>query len=356
MRLATAPPSDHRWPTVWTPSRLHFGLLSLGRRRRGVAGRRGERVLPARRFGGVGLMVERPGVQVAAAAAAWSADGPLAERALAFALRFAESVRRERPELNLPPQRLDRRRGPVGTRRPGRRDAAGAGRGAGAGGGWGLVLDAPDLARRVGRGLRRRSASTASSTAAFWWTAANATRTTAWRRWRRGRRSPPNGGWCWRCRARRRGLHGCEERQAFARLPPGRTRRRTDALCRLALLGMLPALAEGDLEAFGEVLHDFNARVGEAFAAVQGGVYAARGWPNAWRSSAGKGFAAWDRVPGGRPCSRSWKMRTGGRPASALADRFGLGPAEVWVSAGCNGGRGGRAVSPGDRRDGGLPA
>ena len=70
--------------------------------------------------------------------------------------------------------------------------------------------------------------------------------------------------------AQARGLHGCEERQAFARL----SMLQTDALCRLVLLGMLPALAEADLEAFGESLHDFNARVGEAFAAVQGGIYA----------------------------------------------------------------------------------
>ena len=86
-------------PTVWTPSRLHFGLLSLAGEGEAWPDRRGERVLPARRFGGVGLMVERPGVHVAAsAAAAWSADGPLAEPALALALRFAEAVRRERPE------------------------------------------------------------------------------------------------------------------------------------------------------------------------------------------------------------------------------------------------------------------
>ncbi len=48
----------------------------------------------------------------------------------------------------------------------------------------------------------------------------------------------------------------------------------TDAQCRLALLGMLPALAEGDLDGFGEALFDFNARAGEVFAPVQGGIYA----------------------------------------------------------------------------------
>ncbi len=49
---------------------------------------------------------------------------------------------------------------------------------------------------------------------------------------------------------------------------------RTEALCRLVLLGMLPALAEHDLAAFGEALYDFNRRVGEMFAPWQGGLYA----------------------------------------------------------------------------------
>ena len=37
---------------------------------------------------------------------------------------------------------------------------------------------------------------------------------------------------------------------------------------------MLPALAERDLDAFGEALYDFNRRVGEMFRAWQGDVYA----------------------------------------------------------------------------------
>src|SRR5262249_44344934 len=42
------------------------------------------------------------------------------------------------------------------------------------------------------------------------------------------------------------------------------------------LVGMLPALAEQDVEAFGEALYEYNARSGELFAAVQGGTYADR--------------------------------------------------------------------------------
>ena len=38
---------------------------------------------------------------------------------------------------------------------------------------------------------------------------------------------------------------------------------------------MLPALAERNLAAFGEALHEYNARAGEPFRAAQGGPYVA---------------------------------------------------------------------------------
>ncbi len=72
-----------------------------------------------------------------------------------------------------------------------------------------------------------------------------------------------------------RGLHGAREVEAFAQLAARPAAlERTDALCRLVLLGLLPALVERDVDAFGEALYEFNVRVGEAFAPVQGGVYA----------------------------------------------------------------------------------
>ncbi len=40
---------------------------------------------------------------------------------------------------------------------------------------------------------------------------------------------------------------------------------------------MLPALQEGDVQTFGEALYEFNVRVGEMFAPVQGGVYSDSG-------------------------------------------------------------------------------
>src|SRR5437764_371788 len=55
--------------------------------------------------------------------------------------------------------------------------------------------------------------------------------------------------------------HGPRERAAFAALRPAAA----DALCRLVLLGLLPALAERDLAAFGAAVGEYNARAGEPF-------------------------------------------------------------------------------------------
>src|SRR5205823_7728635 len=81
---------------VRAASRLHFGLFApppgpgpAG----GWPNSLGQEVLPARRFGGVGLMVQAPGLELtAAAAASWTAEGPLAERALVFAQQFARTL------------------------------------------------------------------------------------------------------------------------------------------------------------------------------------------------------------------------------------------------------------------------
>jgi beta-RFAP synthase len=69
------------------------------------------------------------------------------------------------------------------------------------------------------------------------------------------------------------GLHGIDESQAFAKLPPI-SRSAGDSLCRLVLLEILPAVLEHDLNAFGSALGELQERVGAAFATAQGGVYA----------------------------------------------------------------------------------
>ena len=139
---------------VRTASRLHFGLLSLAGQTQAWPDARGRALLPARSFGGVGLMVDRPGVEVSAAPAEeWSAEGPLAGRALEFARRFARSWRDETGE-EVPPRRLV-----VGRSAP---EHAGLGTGTQLGlavgrllaSACGLAMSAPELARRVGRGGR----------------------------------------------------------------------------------------------------------------------------------------------------------------------------------------------------------
>jgi beta-RFAP synthase len=72
-----------------------------------------------------------------------------------------------------------------------------------------------------------------------------------------------------------KGLHGVREQHAFDQLiTQGVAEAMTDRLCRLVLLGMLPAIGERRIDAFGEAMWEFNRRVGEAFASIQGGAYA----------------------------------------------------------------------------------
>jgi beta-ribofuranosylaminobenzene 5'-phosphate synthase len=70
-----------------------------------------------------------------------------------------------------------------------------------------------------------------------------------------------------------RGRHGPDEIQAFADLPP-LTEPTSDQLCRLVLLGIVPSVVERDLPAFGEAVHELQMKVGAAFAPVQGGIFA----------------------------------------------------------------------------------
>jgi beta-ribofuranosylaminobenzene 5'-phosphate synthase len=70
-----------------------------------------------------------------------------------------------------------------------------------------------------------------------------------------------------------RGLHGPDETRAFGALPPI-PHEMIDALCRIVLLEVLPALRARDLAAFGAALSALQARVGACFAPAQGGVYA----------------------------------------------------------------------------------
>jgi beta-RFAP synthase len=68
------------------------------------------------------------------------------------------------------------------------------------------------------------------------------------------------------------GCSGTSELHAFAKLPPI-PERTTERLCRLIVLDLVPALRSRDFEGFSAALREFNHTVGEHFAAVQGGVF-----------------------------------------------------------------------------------
>ena len=130
---------------VSAPSRLHFGLFHIPSEQDAVA------AVPPRQYGGVGLMIDKPGVKVSLApAAAWSATGPCADRALAFAREFM----RQCPEIEaifaLTVERCAAQHVGLGT---------GTQLGLAVAKALAIALGQPEwtaaeLARRIGRGLR----------------------------------------------------------------------------------------------------------------------------------------------------------------------------------------------------------
>jgi len=255
---------------VQTSSRLHFGFLSLPAQAH-WPDRHGQPILPARRFGSVGLMIQSPGIEVCVEPASdWSAAGPLADRALSFARELADSCSAGSAE----PQRIV-----VEARTPAH-CGLGSGTqlalavGAALFEAWGLRWDAVALARRLGRGQRSAIGAHGFTHGGFLVDGGRGP----------GEDVAPLLARCdfpgeWRIvlvvPSWARGMHGERERQALQRLQErGMSLSETDTLCRLVLLGMLPALAERDLDHFGRALTEFNARVGQVFAEVQGGIYA----------------------------------------------------------------------------------
>jgi beta-RFAP synthase len=86
----------------------------------------------------------------------------------------------------------------------------------------------------------------------------------------------------------RRGIHGPAEAEAFRRLPPFSARQAAD-LCRLMLMVALPALAEENLDRFGEAVAELQRAVGDHFAPVQGARFMSAGVAEviAWLSAQG---------------------------------------------------------------------
>jgi len=245
---------------VRTGSRLHFGLFNAGSASSG------------RRFGGVGLMIDDPGIKlVAHPASEWSATGPLASRVL----NFVEHLRSAWDGSPLQPLAFT-----IESTAP---EHVGLGTGTQLGMAVARTIQlamgrhettAEELARLCGRGQRSALGVHGFLHGGFLVEGGQATA---------GKLSPllvrlpwPDE---WRILLvnpqRTPGIHGESERSAFRQLRDARSfDALTDQLCRLTLTGMIPALLERDLPAFGEALHEFNALAGAWFAPLQGGTYA----------------------------------------------------------------------------------
>jgi beta-RFAP synthase len=244
---------------VVAPSRLHFGLFRVPTGHEAAAG--------GRAFGGVGLMVDQPGVVVTARPAdTWRFEGACASRAQVFAARLVQTL----PAAQRRPFQVLVERCPaehagfgVGTQL-GLAVAKAVAVGCGA-----AALSAPELAARVGRGERSAVGVHGFDRGGLLVDAGKLpgegvspllARAALPRAWRVVLFVPPGA----------RSWHGEYERAAFAAAAAGDP----GALRRLALDGILPAAEGGDVDAFGEAVYEFNRKAGEPFAAAQGGVYA----------------------------------------------------------------------------------
>lgn len=256
---------------VVTPCRLHFGLFHVPAG--GVT--HWPDGVPVRRFGGVGMMVAGPRVAVRVEPAnAWSATGPSGHRALGFARKaVAHRWPHERKPVRVtveacPPEHVGLG---VGTQLGlavadavnhllGRASCTPAdlawqtGRGARSGIGvhgyrhGRLIVDAGKPADRDEVG---RSAIVAAHRVPQRWRAVLAR---------------PRQPAVW---------HGDAEQRAFARpRDPVVAARTAEQLCRLALLGIVPAAMNADFPAFAAAVSEYNRLAGEAFADDQGGAYA----------------------------------------------------------------------------------
>ena len=252
---------------VTAPSRMHFGLWSLGSSSesndtQGVPSR------TLRQFGGVGAMIDQPGLQLTIApAAGLSATGPLAERALIFARRWSEFHGWDVPRCKIriesaPPEHIG-----LGTGTQLALSIA-----AGLGALAGLPDQTPqELALSVGRGLR-------SAVGTYGFVMGGLIveqgklpgepispldcRIDLPQAWRFVLVRPMNIA----------GLAGEEESAAIARLPRV-SPEITAALIAEAGERLIPAAATADFPAFAASLYRYGRQSGQCFAARQGGPY-----------------------------------------------------------------------------------
>lgn len=143
------------------------------------------------------------------------------------------------------------------------------------------------------------------------------------------------------------GLSGSRETAAMAALPPF-PESLADRLCRLAVLGALPAAAEGDALAFGQAVGEMQRRLGDHFAQAQGGRFTssdvadalaaieACGVPGVGQSSWGPtGFAVLGDAEEAEALAAAMRLRFADRPNLAFEVVRGASRgADITISAG----------------------
>jgi beta-RFAP synthase len=132
------------------------------------------------------------------------------------------------------------------------------------------------------------------------------------------------------------GVHGQHEADAFQQLH-GLPLSQTERLCRLALLGLVPALIEKDLAAFGEALFDFNGSAGQIFAGIQNGMYASPRITELIQFIRRQGITGVGQSSWGPTVFAVVEDESRGKElARQIRDSFGLQGHEVIVTAACN--------------------
>jgi beta-RFAP synthase len=306
---------------IKTPSRLHFGLLGWG---------------PGtlRQFGSVGLMIADPGIElIAEPAADWRAEGPLAERTVRVAQEVAKRLHSEGTAVSPAHVHVVR--------------AAREHAGLGAGTQLSLAIvrllcalagrpepSVNELAALSGRGLR--------SGVGLHGFAAGGLIVDGGHR-QAGQvpplisrlNFPPEWSIVVAVPEVAPGRHGTDELHAFAQLPPI-PEQTSERLCRLVLLGLMPAVVEHDLATFGACLTELQQEVGHSFAPAQGGTFAHPRLEEIARFLAaagihGAGQSSWGpAVYGFTDESEGTRADIGRR----LRDQFGLRPQDVfWTHA-----------------------
>ena len=244
---------------IRAPSRIHFGLLSFGQSQ-------------GPQFGGVGLMLESPGVRlVITPSQQWEVVGPASDRCVEYARAWTSWSGFEGPlRCRIEVQQVPTPHSGLGSgTQMGLSIATGLNRF------YGRADPNPcELARSVGRANR-------STVGTFGFVHGGLI-------YENGKLAPDavSSLECrahvpeeWRvvliCPRRATGLWGIAEHRAFSKLPPV-PRHVTATLRREVTERMLPAVMDAALDDFGESVYQYGRTAGMCFATVQGGRFSSR--------------------------------------------------------------------------------